>query len=671
MSALLALCNVHRCRGSQQQEVPDSLTLAAREISASAFESASEDIDISPILDDLRELEENPLDIAQVTAAELQQIPGVSAQAAFRIVSYRDRHSLSSCEDLRNVQGIDPELIDALKAYITFTGSSSRSETYSALRLRSRVVRRISQAAAVGTDQFLGSPDKVSNRIAGRINLSSESHSSNRNVEGLSGASLSFGVLTSKDPGEQSYADLLRGQLMMNLPAYSTRIILGDFLVDGGQGLVFWRQTGFSKGGEATSGVARNGRGVWPSLSTGASMTFRGVGLNVQPKGFGIHLFYSNKLLDATSDSEGIITHLSSDDLHRTESELSSRERLREKTFGGRLTVDPGRGLRLGVSGFISRFDESVELPGAFGFRGTQTSALGFDGMYTDGSVSAFAELAHASGGAPAVVAGCSAYLRADLSVAFLYRSYPRDYNNFHCSGFSESGNGNKSESGFYTGISWRPTPWLRMNAFIDQFSFPWRTFGELMTSDGHEYFLSADAKVSDNLCIEVQFRQKDKTEPKAPLEVANEAQSVLESRGRNSYRSTLRFEPVRWLRWQNSIELVTVGLEHQPEQERGMLFFQDVTADFERVLFLSFRIVAFHTDSYVSRVFEYEAELPGAYSNPPLSDSGIRWYLLGRYRCGGNLDFTMKYSQTSKSKSSKGAGGVDSQLSVQLDLIL
>ncbi len=662
---------VHQCIGREWQETRDTLRSIGVEMRSRIVESASENIDISPLLDDLRRLEEDPLDITNASEAELQQIPGVSAQAAFKIVAYLDRHSIERKEDLRSIQGIEPELIDALEPYISFSGRTSGGMYRPNLSVRMRLVRKLSQGLASEDGQYLGPPEKVYNRIAGRFSLSSELHRSKESAQGLSGTSVSFGLLTSKDPGEKNYADLVRGHLVVNIPGYSTHLVLGDFLVDGGQGLVFWRPTGFSKGGEATSGVAKNGTGVWPSLSTGQSMTFRGIGVNIQPRGVGFHLFYSSKPLDATTDSGGTVTHLSSDDLHRTESELARRNRLKEKTFGGRMTLDLGKGMKLGMSGFTSRFDETVMLSGPFGFHGNQNSAFGLDGLYTDGSVSAFAEIAQDRSRAIAAVAGFSANPRSDLTVAFLLRAYSKNYNNFHSSGFSESGDGCKNESGTYAGLTFHPTLWLRIAAYVDQFIFPWRTFGSLMTSQGHEYFFAADLRVRDNIGIEFQFRQKDKAESNTSFDVAETKQTGIDSRGRNTYRATLRFEPTGSLHWKNCAEIATVGLEHESVQERGMLFFQDLTADLGRALSVSVRAVAFHTDSYNSRVYEYEADLPGAYSTPALFDRGFRCYILGRYRWGRTLALAVKYSQTSKEKSSEGIPRVDNQLSVQLDLEL
>ena len=335
------------------------------------------------------------------------------------------------------------------------------------------------------------------------------------------------------------------------------------------------------------------------------------------------------------------------------------------------MTLDLGKGIKVGMSGFTSRFDETVMLPGPFGFHGNQFAAFGLDGLYTDGSISAFAEIARDRSRAIAAVAGFSANPRSDVAVAFLLRAYSESYNNLHSSGFSESGDGCRNESGTYAGLTYHPTPWLRIAAYVDQFTFPWRTFGSLMASQGHEYFFAADARVHDNIAIEFQFRQKDKVESSSTFDVAETKQTGIEGTGRTTYRVMLRFEPTGLLRWQNCVEIANVGSEHESVQERGMLFFQDLTANFGFALSLTARIVSFHTDSYNSRVYEYEADLPGAYSTPALFDRGFRCYILGRYRWGRTLALAVKYSQTSKEKSREGIPRVDSQLSVQLDLQL
>lgn len=60
-----------------------------------------------------------PLDVNQVTSAELQLLPGISASVAQQIVEHREHHGpIARIEDLRQVRGIGPQTFDQLRAHL-------------------------------------------------------------------------------------------------------------------------------------------------------------------------------------------------------------------------------------------------------------------------------------------------------------------------------------------------------------------------------------------------------------------------------------------------------------------------------------------------------------------------------------------------------------------------
>ena len=63
-------------------------------------------------------------------------------------------------------------------------------------------------------------------------------------------------------------------------------------------------------------------------------------------------------------------------------------------------------------------------------------------------------------------------------------------------------------------------------------------------------------------------------------------------------------------------------------------------------MLSVSARVVFFSTDSYETRLSEFENDLNGATSLPALSGRGIRWYVLAKYRPGISWDLSAKYSR-------------------------
>jgi competence protein ComEA len=60
------------------------------------------------------------LDLNTATAEQLQELPGIGAVLAQRIVAYRDEHGpFTSIDELDNVEGIGPSLLEKLRPLVT------------------------------------------------------------------------------------------------------------------------------------------------------------------------------------------------------------------------------------------------------------------------------------------------------------------------------------------------------------------------------------------------------------------------------------------------------------------------------------------------------------------------------------------------------------------------
>ncbi|MEK6755495.1 MAG: helix-hairpin-helix domain-containing protein, partial [Bacteroidota bacterium] len=67
------------------------------------LEQVTQDAEDSQLLDLLARLQENPLDINEATAEELQQLPGITSIIAFNIISFRARQTIRDLDDLLQV----------------------------------------------------------------------------------------------------------------------------------------------------------------------------------------------------------------------------------------------------------------------------------------------------------------------------------------------------------------------------------------------------------------------------------------------------------------------------------------------------------------------------------------------------------------------------------------
>jgi hypothetical protein len=108
------------------------------------------------------------------------------------------------------------------------------------------------------------------------------------------------------------------------------------------------------------------------------------------------------------------------------------------------------------------------------------------------------------------------------------------------------------------------------------------------------------------------------------------------------------------------------------------LLVYQDVQMYPLPSLRVDVRVMVFETDSFDSRLYEFEGDVRGTFSNPALFGKGIRWYLLARYELDARIDLWVKYAQTIKdgvrvigSGSNQILGDLENRLSFQVDILL
>ena len=119
------------------------------------------------------------------------------------------------------------------------------------------------------------------------------------------------------------------------------------------------------------------------------------------------------------------------------------------------------------------------------------------------------------------------------------------------------------------------------------------------------------------------------------------------------------------------------LSLQLPGRHERGLLLYQDIQYSTRWGFSIEARLVFFDTESYDSRVYEYENDLRGAFANPALYGKGRRWYLLVRSPpLLEVVTFSCKYSATQKdgvgtlsSGDSEIVGDLDDRFGIQLDM--
>lgn len=638
------------------------------------LEDATQDVEDSQLMDRIGQLQDHPLDLNRAEEEELQEIPGVSPVLAFGIVTYRRQNRFRKVEDLLKVEGVTEELFRRIRGFVQVDGWDETSDRppLVTVKLRSRISRDLQPRRGYLDGSYAGSQSKIYQRVTVHVGFPPTYKTDEANVS----PSVVMGILTKKDAGEKNITDFVAGFLSLANLLGRTRLLLGDFVVESGEGLVLWRSIGFSKGSDVIAPIRKAGRGLRPYASTDENWFFRGVAAEMDMGLWTLSTFYSRRSLSGSRNEAGTVTSLYSSGLFRTASEINKKDAVREESIGMRVHGKPARGVVIGVMAYRSTFDRPVMLSSTFSTIGTSAFVGGLEVSYTYRKLNLFVETARDRVNKMSTVAGVVFRPMNGIDLTALSRGYPAGFINLRGYGFGESGGPPQNESGTYIGAKLRLTSWSVLSMYFDQFTFPWRTGFQKLPSRGNDVLGLLEMNVLRHLSVSLQFREKSKGISEAALDEFERSLKLSGMRTQTNYRATVELRSSPRFRWRTRFEWVDIRYQLGPAHEKGWLVYQDVHAQILPGLVIKGRVVGFQTDSYDSRLYEFENDLLGTFSNPALFGKGLRWYMLGRFDVSRSIQFSLKYSHTIKegvktlsSGLNEITGSLDNSISAQLDL--
>ncbi len=620
------------------------------------FESESDDL--QP-LDDITWRKEHPHDLNRISVEELESLPGVTPSEAITLLEFRRAiKKFTSVQQLRVIEDYGDELYEKLLPYVTVD-----SKQENVVQFRSRTSQNLQPRQGDLDSSFAGSSLKSYECIS------------------IKGGDIEAGALFEKDAGERLSSGFASGYVAVKDLGVLSQVVAGDFIIEAAQGLVLWRGTSFGKGGEAISVARKSALSAQPYRSSGEVNFLRGAAASAVvesgPDKIEATAFFSRRALDANIDSMNAVSGFYNAGLFRTPSELQKRKAVIEQIVGGRVRFISSEAWSLGSTAFRTAFDKAISSDRRYEFSGQEQSIIGFDASMTMERLSVFGEIARSNDKSVAGIAGTILTIGSKSNIALLYRDYGRGFNNYHANGFGERSD-TRNERGFYFGIDVRATQWLRLSGHLDQFKFPWQTYFNPLPSGGHELLVQSDAAITKQLDMIARFSHKSVEGSEADVDIYGRDVRPIVVRTQRKYRLTATYKATQSVTVKGRVEATTVDYSLLGRSERGYLFYQDVRCRISKGLSLNGRLVFFDTQSYDSRLYEYEADLRGAFSNPGLYGKGRRWYMMIDCSIAGTFTLSAKYSETERegvttisSGLTQIQGPLDNRLSVQIDIRL
>ncbi|MEQ9591139.1 MAG: helix-hairpin-helix domain-containing protein [Cyclobacteriaceae bacterium] len=612
------------------------------------FPAQDLDLNYSELYENLAQILSNPFDLNSVSEEQLRQIYILNESQLSEFFEYREAQGkFISILELQVIPEFDQPTIKKLSPFVTVE-EDNKSNTPLLKRIITednnylimRHARTIEQKAghrndASASSRYAGSPDNLYTRF--RIARTND---------------FSLGFTLEKDAGERfdwtatqlgfdytsAHAQFLNKGRLKN-------IIVGDYQIQFGQGLVLGGGFGVGKSAEPITTIRRSNIGFIPYTSLSELGFFRGASASLEiTKALSISSFASRVSKDGNTlqDSTGTtLSSIASSGLHRTASELINRKSLAEYNAGLVISYQK-RSFDAGVILHHTQFNIPVKPRtrpyNQFAFNGSNNTNASMFINYSWQNHTFFTELAKTIGHGNAATIGMLTSLTSQFDLSLMYRRFDPDFYSFYSNAVAENSTP-QNEHGYYMGWKYKFTPKYELAGYLDIFRFPWLRFRGYAPSHGSEWLVRFAITPNKQLTLFLQAREETK--------IRNYSTTTLFENGpgiKRNFWLNADYEVLPELSFKSRIQHSTYALNGSSSS--GFAIIQDVNFQIKK-LSISTRYALFDTDDYDNRQYVYERDVWLAYSFPFYSGVGIRSYILVQYPISRHLDVWLRWART------------------------
>jgi hypothetical protein len=625
-------------------------------------ENSDVEVDYSDWVEEINLLRERPVNLNSGDENELRRLFFLNDLQISNLLEYTIQYgTLTSIYELQVIEGFNEKVVSqilpfiSLSPYVPEKFSLKKAFKYGGTDVMLRYQRVLQEQKGyqtVSDSMRLAHPNNYylgdQNALFIRAQYSYKDY-------------LKFGFVGEKDAGEPFLpkSDTLRkgfdfysAHLFLKNIGIIKQLAIGDYHVQFGQGLTLW--SGFSVGKAAGSVVMRKrAPALRPHASTNEYAFMRGAATTIAIGKFDFTGFYSNRKVDANlvpadsaSSEEDMVTSLQESGYHRTPAEIADKGANREIAAGGHILYN-GQRIRAGVTLFHVNYEIPFEPEDVLykKFQPTLSSNTyaGIDYSYNYKSLTLYGEASKQVDAGFAVLQGLSFSPDQRLAIAMVYRNYQKDYLNTFNAAFGESSN-STNEEGLYVGMVATPFNKITLTAYADMFRHEWLSYRVDAPSNGQEYSAQFLYNISRRGDIILGYRNMINP---MNYSLSTDKMNQIGESNRSYYRLQFNYQAISWLKLQSRIE-ITKRESPSTDKETGYLIYQGFqirpTKDNYSV---SFRYVLFDTDSYDTRLYTFEQDVPYSFSVPAFSGKGSRFYLLLNSNLTRNISVILRFAQT------------------------
>lgn len=469
----------------------------------------------------------------------------------------------------------------------------------------------------------------------------------------------SFGLTTELDAGEKLIWDPSTKRYGMDFWSVHgmvenykgfRKIIVGDYQLQFGQGLIFGAGFGVGKGSETINALERVNTGAKPYTSVIEGGFLRGAAITyditdkLEVTAFGSYLKQDASINQNDETFEEYFSSIQTSGFHRTPSEIANKRQIAESVVGANLHLKLSEiaqfGMVINSNNYSLPIQRSNQAYNQFEFSGKSNYNAS---LYTNFSLKQFRFFSEAgiskSGGAGGVL-GFTSTLSPRVDFAMIFRNYARDFHALRGASFAE-GSRNINERGIYWGFKYTFNRKFFLTAYYDTFQFPWLRFRVNTPSEGSDYLLRLNYMPSSTVKMYVQFRNKTREEN---TEDPTDGGTIVRAGTKRQVLANFEYRVNTQLTLKSRAQLSDFKI--LDEFNDGYAFIQDAIYTTGKFVF-SGRIAIFDTEGANNRQYAYERDVLYSFSIPAYSGEGIRNYLLIQYKVNRKIDVWARIART------------------------
>ncbi|MCZ4222730.1 ComEA family DNA-binding protein [Pedobacter rhodius] len=615
-----------------------------RDILESVAENLPDNYDMTELVDVLTKYRKHPINLNKTTPEELKTFVFLSPLQISNFFAYvKENGKFIDVLELQRIDGFDVKTVQSLLPFVTLNHATE----YEKLTFKNifsfgenDLVMRFAQTLQTQKgftnlpgNRYIGSPERFQTRYRYHY-----------------GTIVSAAITLDKDAGEKFIGkpfDFFSGNIAIFKLNRIKKLVVGDYILQFGQGITMWSGFSFGKGPDVTS-VAKKDLGLRPYTSANEYSFLRGFSATVNLfKNIDLTPFLSYRNLDASQDLDFnghlVQTTVNQSGYHRTLTEIKNKNSLSQQIFGAAIQYTKSE-LGVGAIAYQSKYRNSFITQTAvydrFSFTGNSLTNVGAYYNYTYKNIYFFGEAGKSLNTGLAHVNGALISLSPTVSAALTYRNYSKDYHNFFNQALAEATEA-VNEKGLYVGLNVIPNKRWSFSFYGDYFRFPWLKYRVDAPSKGYEILSQAVYTPSKTFRVLARFKTENKQQ-NTDLEVPI---NFLDDVKKEGYRVELSWQLNKKWSFQNRAE-VSQFKKGNTNQEFGYLIYQDVDYSpmFSKITG-NLRIAYFDTQGYNSRIYAYEDDVLYSFAFGMYSGKGFRTYFNLKYNLLKNLNLWARYA--------------------------